>query len=45
MINEDLLSENSESKGIWDSIARCVMCFVLQIQCSVVLSSLIFLPH
>uniref|UniRef100_A0A8C9WVN0 UDP-glucose ceramide glucosyltransferase-like 1 n=1 Tax=Sander lucioperca TaxID=283035 RepID=A0A8C9WVN0_SANLU len=22
-INEDLLSENSESKGLWDSIARC----------------------
>uniref|UniRef100_A0A8C2Z3Y5 UDP-glucose ceramide glucosyltransferase-like 1 n=1 Tax=Cyclopterus lumpus TaxID=8103 RepID=A0A8C2Z3Y5_CYCLU len=22
-MNEDLLSENSESKGIWDSIARC----------------------
>uniref|UniRef100_A0A8C2XGP4 UDP-glucose ceramide glucosyltransferase-like 1 n=1 Tax=Cyclopterus lumpus TaxID=8103 RepID=A0A8C2XGP4_CYCLU len=23
-MNEDLLSENSESKGIWDSIARCL---------------------
>ncbi len=26
-INEDLLSENSESKGIWDSIARFVLYF------------------
>lgn len=24
-MNEDLLSENSESKGIWDSIARYVI--------------------
>lgn len=24
-MNEDLLSENKESKGLWDSIARCVV--------------------
>lgn len=24
-MNEDLLSENKESKGLWDSIARCVI--------------------
>lgn len=30
-INEDLLSENSESKGIWDSIARCVISSLTQL--------------
>lgn len=46
MINEDLLSENSESKGIWDSIARCVMFSGVQLQySSVVLSGLSLLSH
>lgn len=31
-ISEDLLSETSESKGIWDSIARCVIFSGIQLQ-------------
>lgn len=38
-ISEDLLSENSESKGIWDSIARCVLLSGIQLQYSLVVLS------
>lgn len=31
-ISEDLLSETSESKGIWDSIARCVIFSGIQLR-------------